>query len=109
MKKMFVLIAALSLIAAPLAFAGAPGYGPPENAPGGTTIGAGAPTAVAAFDRGTGPQDGTGTKARKGQQQGGNGQGSGDRVRKGDGSCGGQGAQQTRKGNRNGGGKGKNG
>lgn len=64
--------------------------------------------AAPAFRSGARPQDGTGTKVRGGQTQNG-GQGSGDRIRKGDGSCGEQGAQQTRKGSRNGGGKGRNG
>ena len=106
--RTLAVITAVALIAASVALAGGPG--PRAGSGIGTgTIGspAGSPDTIAAYKNGTQPQDGSGSKMRRGQQQGGSGSnGSGDRVRKGDGSCGEQGAQQTRKGSRNGNGKG---
>lgn len=73
------------------------------------TFSLGSASAFAAYGSGAGPQDGTGSKMRRGQsgQSSGSTAGSRDRIRKGDGSCGEQGPQQTRKGNR--GGKGQTG
>ncbi len=86
--KTLVLITALSLIAFSIAGAAGPASGPQRAAGFGTIGAATASGSIAAFDRGTGPRDGSGSKMRRGQQQGGTGQESGDRVRKGDGSCG---------------------
>lgn len=96
MKKTLAIIFVSTLVTSSLALAGGLSFG---------RSAAGTPS-VAAYQSGARPQDGTGSKVRRGQPQNGNGQGSGDRVRKGDGSCGEQGAQQTRKGNRSGAGKG---
>ena len=85
-SKALVFVALLSLLTFSLAIAG------------------GSASAFAAYGSGAGPQDGTGSKMRRGQSgtSSGSTAGSRDRIRKGDGSCGEQGPQQTRKGNRGG-------
>lgn len=98
-SKALILVTVLGLVAFSLAVAGGPAA---RQGAAGATIGSA--SAFAAYGTGAGPQNGTGSTMRRGQSDTSSGSTSGsrDRIRKGDGSCGDQGPQQTRKGNRGG-------